>query len=56
LDKEIRADVAMLEHLADYSTAIEGLKLSRFDKVLGLTRERIDRIYRGKLPGRVALA
>jgi hypothetical protein len=29
------------------STSIEGLKLSRFDKFLGLTRERIERIYRG---------
>ena len=56
LDKEIRADVSMLYNLADYSTGIEGLKLSRFDKVLGLTRERINRIYRGQMPGRVALA
>jgi phenylpropionate dioxygenase-like ring-hydroxylating dioxygenase large terminal subunit len=56
LDKEIRADVSMLHHLADYNTGIEGLKLSRFDKVLGLTRERINRIYRGETPGRVALA
>jgi hypothetical protein len=56
LDREIRADVSMLRHLADYTTGIEGLKLSRFDKVLGLTRERISRIYRGEVPGRVALA
>jgi phenylpropionate dioxygenase-like ring-hydroxylating dioxygenase large terminal subunit len=56
LDKEIRADVAMLHHLADYTTTIEGLKLSRFDKVLGLTRERINRIYRGEVPARLALA
>lgn len=56
LDKEIRADVSMLYHLADYDTGIEGLKLSRFDKVLGLTRERINRIYRGEVPGRLALA
>jgi hypothetical protein len=47
IDREIRADVAMLHHLADYDTGIDGLKLSRFDKVLGLTRERIDRVYRG---------
>jgi phenylpropionate dioxygenase-like ring-hydroxylating dioxygenase large terminal subunit len=53
LDKEIRSDVSMLHHLADYTTAIEGLKLSRFDKVLGLTRERINRIYRGERPGRL---
>ncbi len=55
-DKEIRADVAMLHHLADYSTDIEGLKLSRFDKVLGLTRERINRIYRGNVSGRWEVA
>jgi hypothetical protein len=24
------------------------MKLSRFDRVLGLNRERIDRIYRGR--------
>lgn len=47
VDREIRRDVAMLAHLADRSVGIEGLKLSRFDKVLGLTRERIARIYRG---------
>lgn len=46
VDREIRNDVSMLEHLADRSVSIEGLKLSRFDKVLGLTRERIQSIYR----------
>ena len=56
LDREIRADVSMLYHMADYDTGIEGLKLSRFDKVLGLTRERINRIYRGETAGRVVLA
>jgi len=55
IDREIRADVSMLYHMADYETGIEGLKLSRFDKVLGLTRERIARIYRGEPAGRVAL-
>ncbi|HSQ57946.1 MAG TPA: Rieske 2Fe-2S domain-containing protein [Gemmata sp.] len=48
IDREIRADVSMLHHLAEYETGIEGLKLSRFDKVLGLNRERIDRVYRGR--------
>jgi hypothetical protein len=56
IDREIRADVSMLDHMAGYDTGIEGLKLSRFDKVLGLTRERIARVYRGARPGRVALA
>ncbi len=55
IDREIQADVAMLYHMADYGTSIDGLKLSRFDKVLGLTRERIARIYRGETAGRVAL-
>jgi phenylpropionate dioxygenase-like ring-hydroxylating dioxygenase large terminal subunit len=55
LDREIRADVSMLHHMADHDTGIEGLKLSRFDRVLGLTRERINRIYRGMPVSRVAL-
>ena len=56
IDREVKADVSMLHHMADYGTGLEGLKLSRFDKVLGLTRERIARVYRGSVPGRVALA
>jgi phenylpropionate dioxygenase-like ring-hydroxylating dioxygenase large terminal subunit len=56
IDREVRQDIAMLEHLADKSVDIDGLKLSRFDKVLGLTRDRIARIYRGDPAGRVALA
>ena len=56
IDREIRQDIAMLEQMADKSVSIEGLKLSRFDKVLGLTRERISRVYRGEKPGRVAIA
>jgi phenylpropionate dioxygenase-like ring-hydroxylating dioxygenase large terminal subunit len=46
LDREIRKDVAILENLIDKSPAIDGMKLSRFDRVLGLTRERIERLYR----------
>jgi phenylpropionate dioxygenase-like ring-hydroxylating dioxygenase large terminal subunit len=46
LDQEIKLDVRILENLVDYNTSIEGMKLSRFDKVLGLNRERINRIYR----------
>jgi nitrite reductase/ring-hydroxylating ferredoxin subunit len=48
-DREIRRDMALLSNLADQSPGLEGMKLSRFDRILGLTRERIDRIYRGKL-------
>jgi nitrite reductase/ring-hydroxylating ferredoxin subunit len=47
IDEEIRADVDMLRHMADLNPDIEGMKLSRFDRVLGLTRERIKSIYRG---------
>lgn len=45
--REISLDKQMVESLADKSPHIEGMKLSRFDKVLGLQRSRIDRIYRG---------
>jgi hypothetical protein len=45
--REIERDVKLLSNLADSSTGLEGMKLSRFDRILGLTRERIDRIYRG---------
>jgi phenylpropionate dioxygenase-like ring-hydroxylating dioxygenase large terminal subunit len=55
IDEEIRADVSMLHHLADYDPGIDGLRLSRFDKVLGLTRERIRSIYRGQPVERMAL-
>lgn len=48
IDREIRSDVEMLHHMADYDSSLEGMKLSRFDKVMGLTRERIARIYRGE--------
>jgi hypothetical protein len=47
LDREILLDIRILENLVNYDTSIEGMKLSRFDKVLGLNRERIARIYRG---------
>src|SRR5207245_7347413 len=46
LDHEIRLDVRILEGLADKRPDLDGMKLSRFDRVLGLNRERIDRVYR----------
>jgi phenylpropionate dioxygenase-like ring-hydroxylating dioxygenase large terminal subunit len=55
LDYEIQLDVRILEGLADQNPSIEGMKLSRFDKVLGLNRERIERIYRGHGIGRGAI-
>jgi phenylpropionate dioxygenase-like ring-hydroxylating dioxygenase large terminal subunit len=48
LDHEIHLDVRILENLADKRPDLEGMKLSRFDRVLGLNRERIERIYRGR--------
>ncbi|CAN5290784.1 hypothetical protein BH11PLA2_BH11PLA2_10870 [soil metagenome] len=56
IDREVRQDIDMLEHLADHRVTIEGMKLSRFDKVLGMTRERIARIYRGENADRIRLA
>jgi phenylpropionate dioxygenase-like ring-hydroxylating dioxygenase large terminal subunit len=56
IDREIRQDISMLAHLADRSVDIDGMKLSRFDKVLGLTRERITRIYRGGMRLRLRVA
>jgi phenylpropionate dioxygenase-like ring-hydroxylating dioxygenase large terminal subunit len=50
LDHEIQLDKRILENLAEQDPGIEGLKLSRFDRVLGLNRERIERIYRGHNP------
>jgi phenylpropionate dioxygenase-like ring-hydroxylating dioxygenase large terminal subunit len=47
IDHEIGLDKRILEGLADQSSGIEGMILSRFDKVLALNRERINRIYRG---------
>jgi phenylpropionate dioxygenase-like ring-hydroxylating dioxygenase large terminal subunit len=46
LAKEIGFDMDILNGLASYETKLEGMKLSRFDRVLGLNRERIERIYR----------
>jgi hypothetical protein len=46
LAKEIGFDMDILNGLANYETGLEGMKLSRFDRVLGLNRERIARVYR----------
>ncbi len=44
---EIEYDCQMLKRLADNSSDLAGMKLSRFDKLLQINRERIRRIYRG---------
>src|SRR5262249_43685457 len=46
LATEIGFDVDILNGLASYETSLEGMKLSRFDRALGLNRERIECIYR----------
>jgi nitrite reductase/ring-hydroxylating ferredoxin subunit len=48
IDREIRFDLDILKGLASHDTAVDGMKLSRFDRVLGLNRDRIDRVYRGR--------
>lgn len=45
ISHEIDLDVAILGKLADKSPGIEGMKLSRFDRVLGLNRERVSKVY-----------
>jgi hypothetical protein len=55
LDKEIQLDLEVLSGLANYDTGIDGLKLSRFDRVLGLNRERLERVYRGHDVEKMAL-
>jgi phenylpropionate dioxygenase-like ring-hydroxylating dioxygenase large terminal subunit len=47
VEREIGEDVKILEGLASHDPSLEGMKLSRFDKALGLNRERIERVYRG---------
>ncbi len=44
---EIDLDVRILANLADKTPGLEGMRLSRFDRVLGQNRERIERVYRG---------
>ena len=47
IDREIGFDLAILRGLARHVTSLEGMKLSRFDRALGLNRERIEKVYRG---------
>ena len=48
VDREIKLDVALIQGLASHNTELKGMKLSRFDRTLGLNRERIERVYRGR--------
>lgn len=56
LSKEIDLDVAILEGLASHDPSLAGMKLSRFDRALGLNRERIQSLYRGEPAKRLSLA
>ena len=47
LRRTVREDARVVENLADHSTSLEGMKLGRFDTILGATRERLARIYYG---------
>jgi hypothetical protein len=47
LRQTVDEDAFPLENLADKSPTLEGMKLGRFDPILGLTRERLGRIYYG---------
>jgi len=47
----IDEDVWLLENLADQGADLEGMKLGRFDRVLGLNRERLRRVYYGEAAG-----
>lgn len=47
IEAEVRRDVFMLDHIKDKTREMEGMKLSRFDKPLGPTRERLRKLYLG---------
>lgn len=44
---EIEADIWLAENLVEKSPSLDGMKLSRFDRTMGLNRERLVRIYYG---------
>ncbi len=48
VDMELKLDVKVLEGLASPDPSLTGMKLSRFDRVMGLNRERLERVYRGR--------
>ncbi|MGK4001418.1 Rieske 2Fe-2S domain-containing protein [Sorangium sp. So ce1036] len=51
MDLELRLDMKILARLADRRGDLRGRVLGRFDKALVASRERIDRIYRGRAIG-----
>lgn len=51
IEAEVRRDVWMLDHIQDKTREMAGMKLSRFDKPLAPTRERLQRLYLGETGG-----
>ena len=47
LRQTVAEDAFLVENLADQSTELAGMTLSRFDSVLAMTRERLRSIYCG---------
>ncbi|MEO1620832.1 MAG: aromatic ring-hydroxylating dioxygenase subunit alpha [Cyanobacteria bacterium J06632_3] len=45
---ELKKDRDILENLADKQMTLSEMQLGRYDRVLGETRKRIDRLYRGQ--------
>jgi phenylpropionate dioxygenase-like ring-hydroxylating dioxygenase large terminal subunit len=54
LRQTVEEDRFLLENLADQSPDLAGMTLSRFDPVLAMTRERLQRIYYGQPTARAA--
>jgi nitrite reductase/ring-hydroxylating ferredoxin subunit len=46
-ESEINLDLEILKNIADKNPKLTGMKLGRYDRVLALNRERINRVYRG---------
>mgnify|MGYP001793673040 CR=1 FL=1 len=47
---ELKKDMEILENLADKQMTLDEMQLGRYDRVLGETRKRIDRLYRSQIP------
>jgi phenylpropionate dioxygenase-like ring-hydroxylating dioxygenase large terminal subunit len=52
--RTVNEDAFLLENLADQSPQLDSMKLSRFDPVLRLTRERLRAIYFNGMSGRIS--
>jgi hypothetical protein len=45
-EQEVREDQFVLENIVCKDTSLQQLKLSRFDKIMGMNRDRVARHYR----------